>query len=42
MTSYENELKHLEVLKKDTKDEELKVSIEKRIEILKERKTVQK
>lgn len=40
--SYNDEIKKLEVLKDDTHDEELKKSIEKRLDILKERKTVLK
>ena len=36
--NYNDEIKKLEILKQDTSDEELKKSIEKRLEILKERK----
>lgn len=37
---YNDEIKKLEILLNDTADAELKTSIEKRIEVLKERKTV--
>lgn len=42
MSRYNDEIKRLEVLKEDTVDEDIKKSIEKRLEILKERKTVLK